>query len=232
MKKTAGLLVLFAFCLVAADFWQKPYTDWSDKDLQKMMTNSPWSRAASISMGGPPAVDTGGPAPISEGGGGRGRGGGAAGGGPGIPANQGGSVDIVARWQSAMPVREAFVRLKYGAEADKSADAQKVLDGDAADYDIVLSGPMQPLLRGTPDEVANALGGVTFLSSSRTGAMKPKQIQVSRGPKSMDVLFIFSRSMPFTVEDKEVEFTTRVGTSTLKYKFKLKDMVLNGKLEM
>ncbi len=32
--------------------------------------------------------------------------------------------------------------------------------------------------------------------------------------------------------NKEVEFTTRVGTSTLKYKFKLKDMVLNGKLEM
>jgi hypothetical protein len=38
--------------------------------------------------------------------------------------------------------------------------------------------------------------------------------------------------MPFTVEDREVEFITKLGASTLKYKFKLKDMVLNGKLDM
>jgi hypothetical protein len=29
-----------------------------------------------------------------------------------------------------------------------------------------------------------------------------------------------------------VELTTKLGTSTLKYKFKLKDMLFNGKLEM
>jgi hypothetical protein len=48
----------------------------------------------------------------------------------------------------------------------------------------------------------------------------------------MDVLFAFPRSMPFTADDKEVEFITKLGTSTLKYKFKLKDMVVNGKLDM
>ena len=46
MKKIAGFFLLFGFGLVAADFWQKPYTQWSDKDAAKMMTNSPWAKSA------------------------------------------------------------------------------------------------------------------------------------------------------------------------------------------
>ena len=53
MKKTAGLLLLFGFGLLAAEFWQKPYTEWSEKDAAKMMTNSPWAKSASVSMSGP-----------------------------------------------------------------------------------------------------------------------------------------------------------------------------------
>ncbi|HUA21788.1 MAG TPA: hypothetical protein VMB25_23750 [Bryobacteraceae bacterium] len=138
----------------------------------------------------------------------------------------------MARWQTALPVRQAFVRLKYGAEADKSEDAKKVLAQQNRPYEIVLSGPLGAFLPGKPEESAKALSEVTSLSSRRTGAIKPIQIQVSNPGRSMDVLFVFPRSMPFTVEDKEVEFSTKLGTSNLKYRFKPKDMVFNGKLEM
>ena len=87
-------------------------------------------------------------------------------------------------------------------------------------------------LGGKPGEAAKALSEVSVLSSARTGPIKPIQIQVSKPGKTMDVLFAFPRTMPFTVEDKEVDLTTKLGASTLKYKFKLKDMVVNGKLEM
>ena len=53
MKKTAGLLLLFGCVLVAADFWQKPYTEWSDKDAAKMMNSSPWAKSASVAMSFP-----------------------------------------------------------------------------------------------------------------------------------------------------------------------------------
>ena len=142
------------------------------------------------------------------------------------------SFDVVARWQSALPIRQAFVRLKYGAEADKSAEATKVLEQQERPYEIVLTGPMGMFLAGKPEDFAKALSEVSFLSSTRTGAMKATQIEVGKPGKTMDVLFAFPRSMPFTVEDKEVELTTKLSTSILKYKFKLKDMVLNGKLEM
>ena len=87
-------------------------------------------------------------------------------------------------------------------------------------------------LGGKPGDVAKALSEVSFLSSARTGPIKASQIEVSKPGPTMTVVFAFPRSMPFTVEDKEVELTTKLGTSNLKYKFKLKDMVVNGKLEM
>jgi hypothetical protein len=138
----------------------------------------------------------------------------------------------VARWQSALPIRQAFVRLKFGAEADKSAEAGKVLEQQERPYEIVLSGPMGMFLGGKPGDAAKTLSEVSFLTSRRTGAIKAVQIEVGKPGKTMDVVFAFPRSMPFMVEDKEVELSTKLGTSTLKYKFKLKDMVLNGKLEM
>ena len=239
MKKTAGLLVLFCFGLAAADFWQKPYTEWSDKDTAKMMTDSPWAKSVSVSMSGPGGA--GGAPPMPPGGGG----GFGGPGGPGGPQGGGGSefgpgaqgsapptFDVVARWQSALPIRQAFVRLKFGAEADKSTEAGKVLAEQERPYEIVLSGPMGMFLGGKPGDAAKALSEVSFLSSRRTGPIKAAQIEVGKPGKTMDVVFAFPRSMPFTVEDKEVELVTKLGTSTLKYKFKLKDMVLNGKLEM
>ena len=142
------------------------------------------------------------------------------------------TLDVVARWQSALPIRQAFVRLKFGAEADKSAEAGKLLAQEERPYEIVLSGPMGAFLGGKPGDAAKALSEVSFLSSKRTGEIKAVEIQVGKPGKTMDVVFAFPRSMPFTADDKEVEFTTKLGTSTVKYKFKLKDMVVNGKLEM
>lgn len=223
---------------MAADFWQKPYTEWSDKDVTKMMTNSPWAKTTAIPLAGPlagPDIAPPGGGGGGGGGGGRGGGGGGGGGGPEIPASAGGgsgTMDITVRWQSAVPVRQAFVRQKFGAEATTSADAKKILDEEATDYEIVLTGPIQPFLRGKLDDAAKMFGQITSLSSGKNAMLKPTRIEIARGPKSVDVRLFFSRSKPFVLEDKEVEFATTVGFTNLKYKFKLKDMVSNGKLEM
>jgi len=230
MKRATGLLFLSAFCLLAAEFWQKPYTEWSDKDITKLMTNSPWAKSTGIEIsfgGGPPGSGAG---PGLGGGGGGGRGGGPQGQreGPG----GGPSVEVMARWQSALPVREAEVRRKYGAEADKSEEAKKFLSEQPETYQIVLSGQAFAFPMGPPDSLKTALSEASFLASARTGAIKPTQVDVNRGPREVDVLLVFPRSMPFTLEDKEVEFAATLGKTKLQYKFKLKDMVVNGKLEM
>jgi hypothetical protein len=230
MKKIAGLLFLFAFCLLAADFWQKPYTEWADKDLQKMIANSPWAHTVSVSTGGP-IVPLDGSGDRSKGGGG-GRGGGQGGGSADAPIPGTREPEIVARWQSALPIRQAFVRLKYGAEADKSDGAKKYLEKEQTSYELVLSGPLQQFLRGKPEDIVKSLGEVTFLSTKEKGAVKPTSIEVGKPGPSMDVLIAFPRSMPYTTDDKEVEFSTKLGTTKVSIKFRLKDMVYSGKLEM
>jgi hypothetical protein len=225
MKKTAGLLVLAALSLLAANVWQKPYTEWSDKDIAKILSDSPWVKSASVTMSFPGSDVA--PPPM---GGGGGRGGGAQGGGGGFGGPP--SLEITARVESALPMRQALVRRKFGAEADKSTDAQKILSEEPKTYEIVLSGPLGGFVMGPPDAVKQHLTEATSLSSAKSGAIKPSEIQIGPPGRQMDVLFVFPRDKPFTVDDQEVNFATKFGTSNVKYKFKLKDMVVNGKLEM
>jgi hypothetical protein len=230
MKKLVAALFVFAFCLSAADFWSRPSTEWTDKDLQKMVTNSPWAKSFIVSAGGPGGGpgDSGAPGPISEGGG-RGRGGGGGGGAPGGAPVPGGGATIVARWQSALPVKQAFVRLKFGAQAATSPDAKQTLEREETNYVIVLSGPFRPLMSGSnPETVKKAITEASSLSAKGKDAVKPAELQIG----ATDMLFTFPRSAAFTLDDKEVEFSTKLGDVALKYKFRLKDMVYNGKLEM
>jgi hypothetical protein len=231
MKKLFAAVFVFAFSVMAADFWTKPSTEWGDKDLQKMITNSPWAHSftAGGSAGG--GGDPGAPGPMSERGGGRGGGGGgggAPGGGP-PPGGGGPSATIIARWQTALPVKQAFVRIKFGAEAATSPDAKKILEREETTYAIVLSGPFASLMRaGSPETVKKGIIDATSLSAKGKDAGKPTDVEIGQ----KDMLFTFARTAAFTVDDKEVEFDTKLGEIALKYKFKLKDMVYNGKLEM
>jgi hypothetical protein len=245
MKKLLIGLFAFTFCLWAAEFWQsKPSTEWGDKDLQKMMTNSPWARPFSVPMSGPApptigragssnaADDTGAPPPISStSGGGRGRGGGGAA-APDAPGGGAASVNIVARWQSALPIKQAFVRQKYGAEAATSADAKQLLEREEPSYLIVLYGPLRPLMRGDLEELKRAITNVSSLSVKGKEPVKPAQIQIGSSQRNVEIALAFPRSTPFTLDDKEVEFSTKLGDVTMKFKFRLKDMVYNGKLEL
>ncbi len=229
MKKLFAAFFVFAFCLMAADFWAKPSSEWSDKDLQKMITNSPWAKSFTVggAVGG--GGDPGAPGPISEGGG-RGRGGGGGGGAPGggAPGGGGPAASIIARWQTALPVKQAFVRLKFGADAATSPDAKKMLEREETTYSIVLSGSFAGLMRtGSPETVKKTVMEASSLSAK---GKDEKASDVEIGAK--DMLFTFPRTTAFTLDDKEVEFSAKLGEITVKYKFKLKDMVYNGKLEM
>jgi hypothetical protein len=256
MKKLVPIFLLpIAVCLWAADFWQaKPFADWNDKDVQKMITNSPWAKSISVAMSGPTASMPGGavagaggdgtdPAkPISEGGGGRGGRGGAA---AVTPAGGGGaSGDVVLRWQSALPVKQALARVKYGAEATTSTEAKEALDRQETAYVIVASGgALRSAFRGDPEAIRKALIDQTRLSVKGKEPLKPADVQVgtsgaggARGrggpPPAIEIYFLFPKSTPLTVDDKEVEFATKIGDLALKNKFQLKNMVFNGKLEL
>ncbi len=68
------MLALGVTALLAADFWKaKKFTEWSDKEVQKMLDDSPWAHKDALAMQG------GGGMPGGGGGGGGRRGGGRGG---------------------------------------------------------------------------------------------------------------------------------------------------------
>src|SRR5947209_6883793 len=84
MKRVCTIISLTPLLLLAGDFWQdKEPSDWTGKDVKRMLTKSPWAKDASVSGGmndisGPRGMDA------SAGAGGRRGGGGGGGGGGGI----------------------------------------------------------------------------------------------------------------------------------------------------
>lgn len=254
MRKLAAALIFLALSLFAADFWQsKPFTEWSDKDVQKMVTNSPWARPLSLTLGNP--------MPPSAGGGGRGRGGGGGAGamgadssmgdlsssGMGTSGGRGGrggglddtntavtstSITLTLRWQSALPVRQALIRMKYGAEASSSAEAKKFLDQEQSGYIIAVSGIMRSALARQGEALKKAVMEQTSLSAKGKDPLKPTDLEIKPGEKMIVAYFLFPKTTPFTPDDKDVEFATKLGPLPVKYKFHLKEMVFSGKLEL
>ncbi len=247
MKRLLALFVFCALVLTAADFWNsKPYSDWTDKDLQKIMNDSPWAKKETLpSAAGPtpPAMGGGG------GGGSRGRGGASSGGGddsaPNPISEKGGSTgamppggpdmggqSVIVRWQSALPLKQAVVRTRYGKEAASSPDAKKFLETEEMYYVICVS--QFPLRRRTGDEFKQALMKDASLSVKGKDSLAPVDVQVQINPKggTGDIYFIFPKQRTFSLEDGEVEFATKAAGTPIKQRFKLKDMVFDGKLAL
>lgn len=249
LKKSSTLVLLCAVSAWAADFWiTKPFTDWSDKEVQKIITDSPWAGKVTMSGGGLSltAPDTGG---------GGGRGGGGRGGGrssgpqgdsttadPGIAGGGGGGgdfggggpsgVSVTLLWQTALPVRQALAKRQYGAEAGTSPEAKAKLDRVEQVYVLTMLGVPGFALASAQGDKKAALLDATMLTVSGKPPLKAADVQVSGGRGASTVSFLFPKTTTFTAEEKELEFVSKFGTSTVKHKFKLKDMVFNGKVEM
>jgi hypothetical protein len=244
MKKILPVPMVFAISLWAADFWQsKPYTEWSDKEVQKILSNSPWSKEVVVSLGSAGGGGSGKGSRKGGGGGGggdtgfdgpaMGSGGGNAGGrgiqevGGGTPVGGTPGMTLLVSWRTALPLRQAIAKQKFGAEAGTSPDAKKVIEEPQKYYVIVVSGIPGRMGRGSA-EMKEALMKNSSLAIKGKEPIAPEDIQ-SGGTTAV---FLFPKTVAIDMDDKEVEFSTKLGQQIVKTKFRLKDMVFNGKLDL
>jgi hypothetical protein len=240
MKKvTLPLLLLFALCAWAADFWQKPPEQWTDKEVQKMMTNSPWAREYTISIPPGGGGDFGGGGGPGGGGGGGARGGGGGGGDLGGGGGPPGSTNVqqlaptvIARWQSALPIKQAFVRIKFGANAGTAPEARQLLEKADTEYVIVLSGNLRRLLMGPSAGLKKLIMDASALNVKGKDPVKPTALDIALEKDANDMVFHFAKAPGFTADDKEIEFDTKFGQTPIKFRFRPKEMIYAGKLEM
>lgn len=270
----ASLAAALPMPLRAADPWTKPPAQWSDKDVQRILTDSPWSKSVSITLGGGAPMGGGGRGGRRGGGGGMsggmpdasmgaggdsGMGGGRAGMGEGMGASMAPSIQFQIRWQSAKPVKLATVRARMGAEADTSPQAREFVEREEPDYVIAVIGP--PMggppegggrpgaapreaaappkgdaaaqeRRGNPEQWMAGLKENTWLAWKEHEKLHPSSVVLPPGGQRGVLIFHFPKDHPIELEDKEVEFCMRRGPMEVKKKFKLKDMVYEGKLAL
>ncbi len=232
-----------AATLLGADFWQKKkFTEWTEKEVRRMLNDSPWVHTYDVMAGG--GVPSGG-----GGGGGRRRGGGGGGGGfsadTGSVGGEGGGGEggygggaqpqrpiAVVRFRvlSALPVKQAIVKMRYGDEALTSPDAAKTLSRKETAYVIGIAG-LPPSLLGGAD--ADSLKNATQLRIKGRPAAYAREIHIEKEGPMLNIYALFSRAdNPMVVEDGEFQVVLKLPSGEMKRTFKLKDMVYEGKLEI
>jgi hypothetical protein len=201
-----GITIAHPSRIFAAEFWNaKDPSTWTEDEINALTSKSPWTRAAVASYKG--VDDPNGAA--SEGG---------RAGGPGrqtIPPN------IIVRWESAQPIRDAL-RAPLPAEFD----GHYVLSVTNLPVSIVRTSGRGVVT--TPEDVIERLQNGATLEARGKG---PVEAGIARRTRIGSFMFGFSRdSMRLESADRDIVFKLEVAQVSIKTKFDAKEMTYHGKL--
>jgi hypothetical protein len=222
-----GLSLAPALTASGAEVWDtKPPAEWGEKDIQKLMSKSPWGKEASTEFsgrgrGGGEGRGFGGPGGGPPGGGPPGGGPPDGGGrGPGGPGGRGGGGTVVVRWETAAPIR-AVSKIKLPGNA-------------ASSYVISISN--FAMLSQLGDSLGSASGMEAMKKGSYLQVLGKEQINPTIITTLFDqagvLLFYFPNSTPFTVDDKQILFNGLVSPMVVQARFTPKEMMYKGALAL
>jgi hypothetical protein len=246
MTKAAGLLPICAVLLWAAS---QPWKtgdpkEWTSQDVDHVLTNSPWAQSASASFALaedntaplPPAIDVpqaGMPSPRNAATDGRWDGGVSR-----VNRNGPPTLDVTVRWNTALPVRQAFERKRSGPRYSPEQVRK--------DYIITVIGLVpagryvQPQMRTSssdgledvrnPEEMLEGVMRYSFLFPRGKSSIHPEDAKLDTSTGTLHIFF--PRTQAIDAGDKEVTFQMRFGSLSVVKKFRLKDMMYRGQLEL
>ncbi len=232
MKKVLVILLcVFALTVVAgAQKKYKPWMEWSEKDVTKMLNDSPWGQTQTDTntseMFFSPTSDRAANASRSQQG----------------ALNQAVNMNYRIRFLSAKPIREAFAKQVMAknpqlteslkAFAEQTSDKYIVIAVDFDSTDRRLSGPaMQAFAAANPGQLKTN----TYLET-KDGKRVFVDQYMQPSSDGMGAKFVFPRAVdgkPFvTAESGYVRFYAEVSPAIkLNMRFKVADMMYNDKLE-
>ena len=247
-KQVAWMVVLLVFTLVVTtfskDFWEeKPFTEWTEQEAMKLISDSPWARPLSVlgsilgagqAVGNRssqiPNVATAGAGRSSTAAMSAGTAMGQAGGfAPGDP------VPVYVRWLSSVRIRQALGRLGQIQANAPESEARRFAEQPMEDYQIAVIAPVMNTFDALSLEDFKQR---TFLTSRKD---KAKRISLRsyiapKGRSDGIAMFSFPRLLDgkpvFGLEDQEVEFSAQGGKIVLKASFKLAKMMADGKPDL
>lgn len=234
----ALLAIGSTFTVWGKDFWDdKPFTQWSEQEAMKILSESPWARTQTVMagvLGGQqqsnssrvkdiPRVQSAGTnsgASLPQ---------------TGVSFGAGDSVPLFVRWHSSARIRQALGRLGQLQQNVPEAEVRKFAEAPIEDYQIAVTGPML--------DAFNQLSLASFQEKTFLTAKKNKSKKIAlkkyEAPKDRQdgvAMFSFSRLIDgkpaFTPEDDEVEFGAQGSKISLKASFKIAKMMSDGKPDL
>jgi len=221
------------------DFWEeKPFTQWSEQEAMKVLSESPWARTQTVMAGAlgagqqqsnssrvkdlprVQAAGTNSGAALSQ---------------SGVSFGAGDSVPLFVRWHSSARIRQALGRLGQLQQNVPETEVRKFAEAPMEDYQIAVTGP---LLDAFNQLSLATFQEKTFLTSKKNKAKKIalKKYEPPKDRQDGVAMFSFSRLIDgkpaLTPEDDEVEFAAQGSKISLKASFKIAKMMSDGKPDL
>jgi hypothetical protein len=238
-KKLTGVLmaVLFATAAVyASDVWKdKDFEKWDQKDVDKILKDSPWSKQIQFGGGGAegmaaPFTATGDAANSNSvsGGGGGGGGRNSAISGTGAMQGAGQRMDFTVCWYSSRTVREALLRRRELTGGTASEDARKAMTSELPTYQVLVQASNLGMF-GKDEEALKAHSYLTLKSNKEKIPALSVKIQRGQNDKPVAVVYEFPKKSAageptIGASEKGVEFYTEAGKTPLKVSFDITKM--------
>lgn len=244
-------MAMAAIVWASNDPWKsKPYQQWDQKDVQKILQDSPWSKTIRVDANWESRSNMSEPSSPSEmprpnsgeapQGSAAGRSGGMSGGSPQAPASGGMESNasetatpqavFTVRWISSRTLREALVRNAVLAGQMKESDAEADVARSPDFYQIVIAGPqMTPFETSTEEAVKNAAFLATKKAKQKIEAEKVEFQRSPDGRSIRDVIITFPRKSStgepaIGGDEKGVEFSLSLARTAFRANFDFSKM--------
>lgn len=247
---SSAVLLAAALVFAGGDPWKsKPYQQWDDKDVKRVLEDSPWAKVVQVDVtwkadkNYSTAESSGSAAPatnqqVPAGGTGK-MGGGSAPAAPGGSApvagtgdvgNSSGETPFLIRWVSSKTVEKAVFRKAELAGTMKPEDADKELSKNLDVYELAVFGPDMKPFQSADEE---SLKTSAYLIEKKTKQkISPYKVEITRsadGTKVQAVAFAFLRKAsngePTIADDeKGVDFNCSVNGAKIHVSFDVSKM--------
>lgn len=231
------ILLFLALTAAAAEWSSKPFPNWSEDTVLKLLTDSPWSKGKTVDIewhkrelrpitykdipgADHNTVKDPGLGPL---------------GGIGAPMPKlPDKANLLIRFPNALPMRHA--KALYRLRDEKLPDGQlnSLIDTPTQSTHYVVE------IFGVPSEVAHQGTGSVAALITRSAYLKTRfgrtyhatKTDVTIQPTTLKILVYFPNEEPLKVADDEIEFFADVQLFKCKEHFKLKQMNYLGRLEL
>lgn len=233
----------------AAPWDEYPFREWSDKVVDKLLTDSPWAHGLTVSFEFQPARDElrsdllqiglppTSPLPRVPGigwPGGQRRdrfpspGGPSPGGYPSVRTE----AYLTVRWSSALPVRQALALEQWGRRGLETKAAVEFLEREQTEYIIEIFGLPGVLAKNGTKRMEEGLAKSATLRVKGLEPIKPTSAYVPGYGEHLSAELRFPRPESIDGDMGQIELEAQTGPVEIQTKFKLKDMVYQGRLEL